>query len=277
MQGGFTTCRHYLPHYHTVYTVYISSLHTIGGKEVSCSHQHPFSVTIVFCSPAVETWDVQDSVLWHWLHCLSSLSCDDWRPQSLFFSNMYFNFIHIQKRRRRTKGTKEDEPVKKVKSARDASLSLQRAETSGGVAAISWHSARGRGRARRVILIACRPVSGCGWSRGEILIGGGSVGGGGVLSLLRAAVAVSGGVAPCYRWGGEQRGWGDGGGGEGAVQRGGGRGHEGAGLETPQKLLVVPTQPLLLRVLLLDGLMEVGVLLWQLPTGEAAQRKLTLA
>lgn len=28
MQGGFTTCWHYLCHYHTVYTVYISSLHT---------------------------------------------------------------------------------------------------------------------------------------------------------------------------------------------------------------------------------------------------------
>lgn len=61
------------------------------------------------------------------------------------------------------------------------------------------------------------------------------------------------------------------------MQRGGGRGHEGAGLETPQKLLVVATQPLLLRALLLDGLMEVGVLLRQLPAGEAAQGKLTLA
>lgn len=45
------------------------------------------------------------------------------------------------------------------------------------------------------------------------------------------------------------------------MQRGGGRGHEGAGLETPQKLLVVPAQPFLLGALLLDGLLEVGVLL----------------
>lgn len=45
------------------------------------------------------------------------------------------------------------------------------------------------------------------------------------------------------------------------MQWGGGRGHEGAGLETPQKLLVVPTQPLLLGALLLHGLMEVGILL----------------
>lgn len=45
------------------------------------------------------------------------------------------------------------------------------------------------------------------------------------------------------------------------MQWGGGRGHEGASLEAPQKLLVVPTQPLLLSALLLNGLMEVGILL----------------
>ncbi len=45
------------------------------------------------------------------------------------------------------------------------------------------------------------------------------------------------------------------------MQRGGGRGHEGAGLEAPQEFLVVPTQPLFLGGLLLDGLLEVGVLL----------------
>lgn len=44
------------------------------------------------------------------------------------------------------------------------------------------------------------------------------------------------------------------------MQWGGGGGHEGAGLEAPQKLLIVPTQPLLLGALLLDGLVEVGVL-----------------
>lgn len=41
----------------------------------------------------------------------------------------------------------------------------------------------------------------------------------------------------------------------------GGRGHEGTGLEPPQKLLVVPAQPFLLGALLLDGLVQVGILL----------------
>lgn len=45
------------------------------------------------------------------------------------------------------------------------------------------------------------------------------------------------------------------------MQWGGGRGHEGAGLEAPQQLLVVHAQPLLLGALLLDRLLQVGVLL----------------
>lgn len=44
------------------------------------------------------------------------------------------------------------------------------------------------------------------------------------------------------------------------MQWGGGGGHERTGLEAPQQLLVVPTQTLLLGALLLDGLLEVGVL-----------------
>lgn len=87
------------------------------------------------------------------------------------------------------------------------------------------------------------------------------MGGGEVLSLLRTALVVSGGVTPCQGGGGEQWGRGDGGGGEGAVQRRGSGGHQGAGLQAPQKLLVVPAQPLLLGALLLDGLVEVGVFL----------------
>lgn len=55
------------------------------------------------------------------------------------------------------------------------------------------------------------------------------------------------------------------------MQGGGAGRHQGAGLETPQQLLVVPTQPLLLSVLLLHGLVEVGVLLRQLPGGAAAE------
>lgn len=54
------------------------------------------------------------------------------------------------------------------------------------------------------------------------------------------------------------------------MQRRRGRGHEGAGLETPQELLVVATQPLLLGALLLDGVVKVGVLLGQLPAGNNA-------
>lgn len=85
---------------------------------------------------------------------------------------------------------------KERKRARDASLSLQRAQTCGGVAAVGRRSVRGCGRAGGVILIAHRPVSGRGRSRGQILIGGCSVGRGAVLSLLGTAVAVGGRVAP---------------------------------------------------------------------------------
>lgn len=42
-------------------------------------------------------------------------------------------------------------------------------------------------------------------------------------------------------------------------------GHEWAGLKTPQKLLIVAAQPLLFSALLLHRLMEIGVLLGQLP------------
>lgn len=49
------------------------------------------------------------------------------------------------------------------------------------------------------------------------------------------------------------------------MQRGGCRGHEWAGLKTPQKLLVVAAQPLLFGALLLHRLVEIGVLLGQLP------------
>lgn len=87
------------------------------------------------------------------------------------------------------------------------------------------------------------------------------MGRGGVRGLLGTAVAVSRGVAARHGRGGKERGGGGGGGGEGAVQWGGRGGHEGAGLEAPQQLLVVPTQPLLLSALLLDGVVEVGVLL----------------
>ena len=54
------------------------------------------------------------------------------------------------------------------------------------------------------------------------------------------------------------------------MQRRRGGGHEGAGLETPQELLVVATQPLLLGALLLNGIMEVGILFGQLPAGNNA-------
>lgn len=104
-------------------------------------------------------------------------------------------------------------------------------------------------------------MSGCGRAGREILIGCGPVGGRAVLRRLGAALAVSGGVAARHGRGGEERGGGYGGGGEGAVQWGGGRGHEGAGLEAPQQLLVVHAQPLLLGALLLDRLLQVGVLL----------------
>lgn len=54
----------------------------------------------------------------------------------------------------------------------------------------------------------------------------------------------------------------------------GGRGrHERAGLEAPQQLLVVPAQALLLGALLLDGVVQICVLLGQLP---AERRTLTL-
>lgn len=96
------------------------------------------------------------------------------------------------------------------------SLSLQRAETRRRIAAIG--SVSGCGRARGVILIGCGPLSG--WSRGKILIGSWSVGGGEVLSLLRAAVPMSGRVAAGNGRGREQRGRGDRGGGERAVKRG---------------------------------------------------------
>lgn len=129
----------------------------------------------------------------------------------------------------------------------------------------------GRGRARGVILIGCGPLSG--WSRGKVLIGSWSVGGGEVLSLLRAAVAMSGRVAAGHGRGREQRGRGDGGGGERAVERGRRRGHERAGLETPQKLLVVAAQPLLLGALLLHRLVEISVLLRQLPAGGGASSR----
>lgn len=56
------------------------------------------------------------------------------------------------------------------------------------------------------------------------------------------------------------------------MQRGGGGGNEGAGLETPEELLVVAAQPLLLGALLLHGLLEVGVLLRQLPAGKLKPR-----
>lgn len=72
------------------------------------------------------------------------------------------------------------------------SLSLRRVETRCRITAIG--SVGGCGWARGVILIGCGPLSG--WSRGKILIGSGSVCGGEVLSLLWAAVAVSGGVTP---------------------------------------------------------------------------------
>lgn len=49
------------------------------------------------------------------------------------------------------------------------------------------------------------------------------------------------------------------------MQRGGCWGHEWAGLKTPQKLLVVAAQPLLFGALLLHRLVEIGVLLGQLP------------
>lgn len=123
----------------------------------------------------------------------------------------------------------------------------------------------GCGRARGVILIGCGPLSG--WSRGKVLIGRWPVGGGEVLGLLRAAVAMSGRVAAGNGRGREQGGRGDGGGGERAVERGGRRGHERAGLETPQELLVVAAQPLLLGALLLHRLVEISVLLRQLPAG----------
>lgn len=96
------------------------------------------------------------------------------------------------------------------------SLSLQRAETRRRIAAIG--SVSGCGRARGVILIGCGPLSG--WSRGKILIGSWSVGGGEVLSLLWAAVPMSGRVAAGNGRGREQRGRGDRGGGERAVKRG---------------------------------------------------------
>lgn len=67
---------------------------------------------------------------------------------------------------------------------------------------------------------------------------------------------MSGRVAAGNGRGREQGGRGDGGGGERAVERGGRRGHERAGLETPQELLVVAAQPLLLGALLLHRLVE---------------------
>lgn len=110
-----------------------------------------------------------------------------------------------------------------------ASLSLRRAETRCRITAIG--SVGGCGRARGVIVMGCGSLSG--WSRGKILIGSGSVGGGEVLSLLWAAMAVSGGVTPGNRRRWEQRGRGDGGGRKRTVQWGGCRGHEWAGLKTP--------------------------------------------
>lgn len=52
--------------------------------------------------------------------------------------------------------------------------------------------------------------------------------------------------------------------------------HERAGLETPQQLLVVPTQALLLSALLLDGLVEVCVLFRQLSAGKKTKREVKL-
>lgn len=52
--------------------------------------------------------------------------------------------------------------------------------------------------------------------------------------------------------------------------------HERAGLETPQQLLVVPTQALLFSALLLDGLVEVCVLLRQLSAGKKTKREVML-
>lgn len=132
-------------------------------------------------------------------------------------------------------------------------LSLQRAETSCWATAVWRRSVCGRGWPRWVILIACCPVSRCGRSRGVILIGAGSVGGGAVLSLLGTAMAVSGGVTAGYRGGWEEWGWRKRGGREGTVQWRWGGGHEGTGLEAPQQLLVVPAEALLLSALLLNG------------------------
>lgn len=52
--------------------------------------------------------------------------------------------------------------------------------------------------------------------------------------------------------------------------------HERAGLETPQQLLVVPTQALLLSALLLDRLVEVCVLLRQLSARKQTKREVML-
>lgn len=124
----------------------------------------------------------------------------------------------------------------------------------------------GRVRAGGVVVIESRPVCGRSRSGREVLIDGSSVRWGAVLSLPGTAVTVGGRVAPCQGRGGEQRGGGNRGGGEGgAVERGRGRGHEGAGLEKPQQLLVVAAQALLLSALLLHRVVQVGVLLCQLP------------
>lgn len=141
----------------------------------------------------------------------------------------------------------------------------------------------GRGRAGGVIQVAGGPVGGRARAGREILIGSGPVGRRAVQRRLAAALAVSGRVAAGRGGvggggGGEEEGrGGHGGGGEGAVQRRGGRRHEGAGLEAPQQLLVVHAQPLLLRALLLHRLVQVGVLLRQLPAGGGKTTKRKVA
>lgn len=86
MQGGFTTCRHYLCHYHTVYTVYISSLRTSWDwgqrselqSSASIFRYNIFLLFYLRCvsqSPAVEAWRLCNLGALT-LTALSNLSCD---------------------------------------------------------------------------------------------------------------------------------------------------------------------------------------------------------